>query len=99
MDDMTSQTFLPHVGSEFRFQGPMGGDDVNLHLTAVRDLGKQPNAPRGEPFALEFAGPPQPVLDQRIYRLEHDELGVLEIFVVPIGYDAEGNLRYEAVFN
>jgi hypothetical protein len=104
MDEMTSETFLPHVGSEFRVDGPAAGveavgDGVILRLAAVRDLGRQPNAPRTEPFALEFEGPPQPMLEQRIYRLQHDELGPLEIFLVPIGIGAAGGLQYEAVFN
>ncbi len=99
MDDLTGQMFLPHVGSEFRVDGPEAGDDVSLRLAAVRDLGRQPNAPRVRPFALEFAGPPEPRLEQRIYRLEHETLGSLEIFLVPIGFDAAGGLQYEAVFN
>ena len=99
MDDLTGQMFLPHVGSEFRVDGPGAGDDVSLRLAAVRDLGSQPNAPRVKPFALEFAGPPEPRLEQRIYRLRHETLGSLEIFLVPIGFDAAGGLQYEAVFN
>src|SRR5437870_3505976 len=63
MDDLTGQRFLPHVGSEFRVEGPASGDDVSLRLAAVRDLGRQPNAPRVKPFALEFARPPEPRLE------------------------------------
>jgi hypothetical protein len=36
---------------------------------------------------------PDPPLPQRIYRVEHAELGAIEIFLVPIAAD-----RYEAVF-
>jgi hypothetical protein len=39
------------------------------------------------PFSLEFRGGPDPPLPQRIYRLEHDELGAIEIFLVPIASD------------
>jgi hypothetical protein len=46
---------------------------------------------------LLFRGPRTPVLPQRIYRLEHAVMGPLEIFLVPIGPDAEG-MRYQAVF-
>ena len=48
-------------------------------------------------FSLEFRGPQAPVLPQRICRLEHPGLGVLEIFLVPLGRE-EGAVRYEAVF-
>jgi hypothetical protein len=36
-------------------------------------------------------------LPQRIYRVEHGELGAMEIFLVPIGPDEVAH-RYEAVF-
>ena len=51
-----------------------------------------------EPFALLFRGPAQPVLGQRMYRLEHAQAGVLELFLVPVGRDAQ-SVQYEAVFN
>jgi hypothetical protein len=36
-------------------------------------------------------------LPQRIYRIEHATLGAFDLFLVPIGPDAQG-LRYQAVF-
>ena len=48
-------------------------------------------------FSLLFRGPVDPFLSQGTYRLDHAELGALDIFLVPIGPDAEG-MRYEAVF-
>jgi hypothetical protein len=50
------------------------------------------------PFSLVFRGPKESVLSQRIYSFEHESLGELDIFIVPIGPDDEG-MRYEAVFN
>jgi hypothetical protein len=49
------------------------------------------------PFAIVFLGPPSPILPQRIYRFEHDGIGAIEIFIVPIGRDDDG-VRYEAIF-
>jgi hypothetical protein len=49
------------------------------------------------PFSLVFRGGPSPPLPQRIYRVEHEALGALDIFLVPIGPDEVGQ-RYEAVF-
>jgi hypothetical protein len=60
--------------------------------------GKGASQPSRAPFSLVFRGPKEPVLPQRIYRFEHEHLGDLEIFIVPIGPDDEG-MRYEAVFN
>jgi hypothetical protein len=48
-------------------------------------------------FSLVFRGPRAPVLPQGTYPLAHDELEDLELFLVPIGPDAEG-MQYEAVF-
>jgi hypothetical protein len=38
------------------------------------------------------------VLPQAIYQLEHDRMGTMDIFLVPIGPDGQG-MGYEAVFN
>ena len=99
LESVSAETFLPHRGSEFEIREP-GGDVVAvIRLAEVRSLGQQPGAPRVDPFALEFSGPSQPALEQAIHRLEHQELGALEVFLVPTGLDPTGGRRYEAVFN
>jgi hypothetical protein len=58
------------------------------------DVTEIPREPGGRaPFSLVFTGGPEPPLPQRTYRVEHERLGAMEIFLVPI---APG--RYEAVF-
>lgn len=98
LDQLTAAAFAPHRGTLFKIAG---GDatDLDLRLDDVEALPAQPNAPRSEPFVLVFTGPAQPRLDQGIHRLSHRALGELEIFLVPIGYGADGGLLYEAVFN
>ena len=93
------ETFSPFLDTDFRLTDPTTGDPLVLRLTAVVAGGRQPGAPRVEPFTLTFSGPPAPILQQRTYGLVHDALGSLDIFLVPIGYDASGSVRYEAVFN
>jgi hypothetical protein len=51
-----------------------------------------------EPFGLYFLGPLDPVLPQSTYHFEHEAMGALDIFIVPVARDAEA-VRYEAVFN
>jgi uncharacterized protein DUF6916 len=46
-------------------------------------------------FSLVFRG--QAGLAQGTYRLEHAELGELDLFLVPIGPE-DGSMRYEAAF-
>lgn len=51
-----------------------------------------------ERFSLYFRGPADVLVHQQICRLEHPEIGTLEIFLVPVEQDAKG-FRYEAVFS
>jgi len=51
-----------------------------------------------ENFALEFLGPAEPVLTQRIYWFESAPIGRFELFIVPVGRDPSGT-RYQATFN
>ena len=97
LEDLTRESFAPHVGSEFRL--PVEGRaSVSLTLIEATALGPpRAGAPARAPFSLVFRGPRAPMLPQRIHRLEHDALGPLEIFIVPIGPDGEG-MRYEAIF-
>ena len=50
------------------------------------------------PFSLSFLARDPRVLPQRIYRIEHNGLGDLSIFLVPSAKDAEG-VTYQATFN
>ena len=96
LESLTVADFERRVGQRFRIgaeEESAGHDGELVEVTAVGEA-----APGGRvPFSLVFRGPPGTVLPQRIYRVDHAELGRLDIFLVPIGADAEG-VRYEAVF-
>jgi hypothetical protein len=92
LEDLTKESFLPRLNQAFRLA------DAAIELRLVEVEARWGKGPKREPFSLIFLGPPEPVLAQRIYRLEHDEMGALELFLVPIGRDAAG-ARYEAAFN
>ncbi len=89
-------TYEPHVGDVFRLEF---ADHPPVDLTLVeaapgpwqRDVGER------IAFRLEFAGPTEPLLEQRTYRMQHAEIGTLEIFIVPVARD-EKTATYEAVF-
>jgi hypothetical protein len=57
-------------------------------------------APKGlrPPFALTFLAEDPRVLPQRLYRMAHDGLGEVTIFLVPRGKDDSG-VTYIATFN
>jgi len=89
-DDLTVETFMPHVGSAFT------AGELELTLTAAQPLGEPPPGLRA-PFRLEFRGPVDPALAQQMHELTHPALGTLEIFLVPVGRDAAAT-SYEAIF-
>ena len=96
LQDLTAASFEAHMGTPFRIH--FGGESpLVVVLYEVKPHEAHPG-PRSQPFSVYFRGAHPPVLPQRIYPLEHDGLGKLEIFLVPIGPDAQG-MRYEAVFN
>jgi hypothetical protein len=76
---------------------------VEVELVEVTERnendGKQPWAiARQERFSILFRGDRNPALQQGMYHLLHDELGDLELFLVPAGQD-QNSVCYEAVFN
>ena len=77
-------------GDRFRI-APDGAPAFEAELVEVSEIPREPGG--RAPFSLVFQGSPDPPLPQRIYRVEHDALGAIEIFLVPIAAD-----RYEAVF-
>lgn len=94
LEDVTLAMFEPLVGDTFALDAG-AGEPLELVLTAATPAGEQPGG--RAPFSLAFHGPREPLLPQSIYRLEHAALGALEIFVVPLGQDADAT-RYEAIF-
>ena len=100
LETFTTQTFAPYVNSVFRLY-LTAESGIELKLGSVTNLGAgnaASQAPvRREQFSLLFHGPLRPILPQRIYHLEHAELGALDIFLVPVGPDQAG-MQYEAVF-
>ncbi len=91
----TLETFAPAVGQAFTVGDP-AGTTVELLLVEATAQPSDPRAPRA-PFSLLFHGPADPFLPQASYRFEHPTLGVMGIFIVPLGHDEHGT-TYEAAF-
>jgi hypothetical protein len=49
-------------------------------------------------FSLLFLGSGEHILPQRMYRLAHDAMGDITLFLVPVGREGRGIL-YQALFN
>jgi hypothetical protein len=95
LKDLTPASFEEILNTRFQLQ--TGGNTLDLELFQVARL-EEHGGPRKQPFSVLFRGPQNVVLPQAIYRVEHERLGPMEIFLVPIGPDGQG-MRYEAVFN
>ena len=75
-----------------------GSLTLEMELIECRKLSTSArNEAQRQPFTLVFRGPKTPVLSQRMYPIEFQELGTLEIFIVPVGPDESG-MQYEAIF-
>jgi len=96
MPELEIGLFAPHVGTTFTVAG-----DAPIDLVLADATEAQLSEPQGRgvrpQFSLYFRGPRAPLLPQRIYALDHSELGRLELFLVPIGQDGDAT-TYEAAF-
>lgn len=92
--EATHETFEQETGTTFRTDayGPLRL--VSVHVS-------EHSSPSGgrRPFTLTFVSEPDRREPQGMARMEHDTLGPLEIFIVPIGPNQNGAMRYEAVFS
>jgi hypothetical protein len=100
---LTSADFAPHVGSTFTIHLPGDADhaplDYSITLTGIEDLGSPLLPGERAPFSLFFNHPQRDAyLTQATYQLRHTAMGILDIFLVPLGPDATG-MRYQAVFS
>ncbi len=96
---MNLPAFAALVGESFELRLAESGS-LHLLLLEARDLGPRPLGPAGErSFSLIFGSSLSSHLPQAVYSLWHAELGELHVFLVPIGPDAQGGMRYQAIFN
>lgn len=92
---LTCDDFAAHLGSIFRIEGD---DQTFLPVTLVEaSPAKYPGEHR-EPFTLVFRSASDQVLPQHLYAIDHDVIGRLEIFLVPLRR-VEAGVEYAATFN
>lgn len=102
-DQLKSSDFTPYLNQVFRVRVE-GTEPIDLELVEVTETGRgesaaAPGTGSRLPFSIHFLGPVSSrYLIQHTYRLEHEQMGALDIFLVPLGPEA-GRMRYEAIFN
>ncbi len=103
LDKLEGTDFSPLLHQKFHIstESPL---PLEAELIEVTELGSDTSRAsaatneRRRSFSIVLRGPKEPLLQQRIYQVEHPKIGTLDLFLVPIGPDEEG-MRYEAVFN
>ncbi len=98
---ITKSIFEGREEEVFTLQGD-GDLTVELVLTKVdspneRILQQARDQGVREPFSLLFHGPKQTFINQHMYTLQHNDMGLIEVFLVPVNQDEKG-FYYEAVF-
>lgn len=98
LDQLQSSDFSPYLNDTFSIRldaeaiGP-----IDLELVSVTEAGPRSKPEARTPFSLHFLGPvSSQYLIQRTYCLENEKMGVLELFIVPLGPE-RGRMRYEAI--
>ena len=93
------EDFADKVGQGFAIAADDGAASVAATLTEAELLNPGRGLDVGRvPFSLVFVADHPAVLPQRLYRIEHEALGALSIFLVPIARDTRG-VSYQATFN
>jgi hypothetical protein len=99
-DWLTYDDFAGRVAEQFDVTAG-GGPAVAMVLVEATQGsepgGLGPDGQQRRQFSLVFRAATAQVWQQGVYLLTHPELGELELFLVPIGSDADG-VRYEAAF-
>jgi hypothetical protein len=97
---LNEEDFTKQLGTKFRvLLETEGAPEVSLELDSVEPFPTLPHSRSDvERFSVYFYGAGDFFLPQRIYKLAHEQMGELDIFLVPIAQDQRG-FRYEAVFS
>ena len=93
--DISVETFAGREGQAFTIQFPDA--QLALKLAEVAPSPGHWGKAERQPFSIVFDGPAEHPLPQQVWPLDHEELGRLEIFLVPIEPE-DGAMRYQAVF-
>jgi hypothetical protein len=98
---ITFDQFSGRVGEEFVVRSDAGGA-IRTELVEATESpqlgGSGPEGQKRHQFSLVFLGPADPVLTQGIHHIQHDELGELDLFLVPIGPGPDGGQQYQSLF-
>lgn len=93
LETLTKASFDDHMNTLFTIIDESAGP-VELELVEAEENITE----KLYSFSILFVGPADMPLIQKIYKIEHDRMGTLDLFLVPVGQTGAG-LEYEAVFS
>ena len=97
LDQLTSESFSSHLNQNFTIILPEGMS-ISAELIEITVNKTAGESSRRKSFSLVFRTDGEQKFDQGIYKVRHENMPELDIFLVPIGPDSKG-LCYEAIFN
>lgn len=99
LDKLTDADFSAHLKEKFhiRYQPETTLEVELIEVTSIGSVDEPTPAARRQ-FSVVFRSSQRnSYLPQHVYMVEHNQMGKLELFLVPIGPDEVG-MRYEAIF-
>jgi len=94
VEELTRNAFEKNLSSTFRVLDKESPAIVDVQLSEVRE-GRSTD--ECEQFSLLFKGPAEPLLEQKMYEVENNQMGHFDLFLVPVAASDDG-ADYEAVF-
>jgi hypothetical protein len=92
-EELRYETWKAHLNSTFTIK--TAPTEVPLQLI---NISEQKFSSRQERFSVYFKGPLEGFLPQHSYPFQHEVMGMVDLFIVPIAQENDGFV-YEAVFN
>ena len=101
-DRLTEETFSQYINTKFRiFTSSRGAVDlllISVSRRASSSSMKSATTRTLDCYSVVFRGPSRSAVESKTYRVEHDQMGVFDLFIAPVD-DHKKQRRYEAVFN
>jgi hypothetical protein len=92
---LAASDFEPLLHQKFRLVE--AGTEIALELIEVSQTRSARGGEKRAPFILQFKSSPGAMRPQGIFRIEHEELGAIEVFAVPVSADESG-CCYDVIF-
>jgi len=94
LEHLKAEDFSKHLNTKFKVYY----SDEKVFEAELVEVLELSNDEILETFSIIFLIPAEFGFEQRIFKIEHPEMGTIETFIVPIR-QVESGIRYEAIFN